>query len=136
MTRRRLNRKPNHRGGVATAELVVCLPVLVLLVFGSIEASSLIFLRQSINVAAYEGIRETVRAGSDGANGIARAENILNARNVEGFQIAFPEGDGSDSERGELVAITVSANSNVNSPLAGSFIPNRLVTTRVVMVKE
>ena len=53
-----------HRGerrGVAAVEFAVCLPVIILLVFGAIEASSFIFLKQSLNVAAYEGIRESIR---------------------------------------------------------------------------
>ena len=53
------------RRGVAAVELAVCLPVIILLVFGAIEASSFIFLKQSLNVAAYEGIRESIRISSN-----------------------------------------------------------------------
>ena len=57
----------SNRRGIAAVELAVCLPVIVLLVFGSIEASSFIFLKQSLNVSAYEGIREAIRVGSNNA---------------------------------------------------------------------
>ena len=67
MTIQHLARKTNHavaprvnRRAVATVELAVCLPVLALLVLGSIEAASFIFLKQTLQVAAYEG---SVRAG-------------------------------------------------------------------------
>ena len=60
--------------GMAAVEFAVCLPVLVLLVFGAIEASSFIFLKQALTVAAYEGVRETVRIGSNNANGVDRAQ--------------------------------------------------------------
>ena len=43
------------RRAVAAVEFAVCLPVIIMLVFGAIEASSFIFLKQSLNVAAYEG---------------------------------------------------------------------------------
>ncbi|TWT55143.1 TadE-like protein [Rubripirellula amarantea] len=132
----RSRRKQTNRRGVATVELAVCLPVLVLLVFGAIEASSFIFLKQSLNVAAYEGVREAVRVGSSNGNGQNRAENILNARSVNDFNVAFLNGDVSAIDRGEDVVIEVSAPTNSNSPLVGQFIPNRTLTARVVMVKE
>lgn len=117
-------------------ELAVCLPVLVILVFGSIEASSFIFLKQSLNAAAYEGIREAVRVDSSNAAAINRVNNILESRRVEGFSIQFPEGNVDDKERGEAFSIEVSAPTEPNSPLGGRFIPNRNLTARVVMVKE
>lgn len=125
-----------NRRGVAAVEFAVCLPVLVLLVFGSIEASSFIFLKQSLNVAAYEGIREAVRLDGDNASGDARAINILNSRGVNDFSVSFPSGETSTLPRGRDVVIEVSAPTISNSPLAGQFIPNRIVTARVVMLKE
>ena len=131
------NRKtPTQRRGVATVELAVCLPVLVLLVFGAIEASSFIFLKQSLNVAAYEGVREAVRVGSSNGNGENRAQNILDARNVNDFSIVFVSGNVANIDRGAEVVVEVSAPTSTNSPLAGQFVPNRTLTARVVMVKE
>jgi hypothetical protein len=124
------------RRGVAAVEFAVCLPVIVLLVFGSIEASSFIFLKQSLNVAAYEGIRESIRVGSSNADGIDRAENILNSRNVRDFQITFPVRSATGAPRGEEIVIEVSAPTETNSPLAGQWVSNRVLTARVVMVKE
>lgn len=124
------------RRGVAAAELAVCLPVLALLVFGAIEASSFIFLKQSLNVAAYEGIREAVRIGSDNNRGLERAENILNARSVNDFQIDFPNGETALADRGDTIVIEVSAPTATNSPLAGQWLNNQTLTARLVMVKE
>jgi Flp pilus assembly protein TadG len=126
----------DSRRGVAAVEFAVCLPVLVLLVFGAIEASSFIFLKQSLNVAAYEGIRETVRVGSNNANGLDRAQNILTARTVNDFSIAFPNGEASAADRGAEIVIEVSAPTATNSPLAGQWLANRTLTARLVMVKE
>jgi hypothetical protein len=128
-------RIPNRRG-VAAVEFAVCLPVIVLLVFGSIEASSFIFLKQSLNVAAYEGIRESIRVGSANTDGVDRAQNILVSRNVRDFQISFPNGDSGSAARGDEIVIEVSAPTQTNSPLAGQFVTNRMLTARVVMVKE
>ncbi|TWU44527.1 TadE-like protein [Rubripirellula tenax] len=131
--RRRFSTK---RRGVAAVEFAVCLPVLVLLVFGSIEAASFIFLKQSLNVAAYEAIRESIRVGSDNAAGENRAINILSARNVNDFVVSFPNGEALDADRGDEVVVEVSAPTSTNSPLAGQFVANRVLTARIVMVKE
>jgi hypothetical protein len=125
-----------RRRGVAAVEFGVCLPVIVLLVFGAIEASSFIFLKQTLGVAGYETIREAIKDDATNATAIARGQAILVSRQVNDFQISFPSGDVSSIERGDLVVCEVSAPTVSNSPLAGEFVPNRLLTTRVVMVKE
>lgn len=139
MNRTRIRRSPqrkHRRRGVAAVEFAVCLPVIILLVFGAIEASSFIFLKQSLNVAAYEGIRESIRTGSANADGINRAQNILSSRNVRGFDVRFPLGEAGESNRGDEIVIEVTAPTAPNSPLAGQFVMNRILTARVVMVKE
>ena len=128
--------RKRQRRGVAAVEFAVCLPVIILLVFGAIEASSFVFLKQSLNAAAYEGMREAIRDGSSNADAVDRAQNILNARNVRDFQIRFPQGDAESAARGSELVIEVSAPTQTNSPLAGQFVTNRNLTARVVMVKE
>jgi Flp pilus assembly protein TadG len=122
--------------GVATVELAICLPVLVLLVFGSIEAASFIFLKQSLHVAAYEGIREGIRVGSTDAEAIGRSNAILNSRFVRDSTVRFPSGSIANATRGQQIVIEVSAPTRTNSPLAGQWVPNRTLTTRLVMLKE
>ena len=131
----RRRRRAGNRKAVAAVEFAVCLPVLVLLVFGSIEASSFIFLKQSLSVASYEGAREAAKSNSTDADAVARAEAILNSRGVNDFEVRFPEGvDGV--ERGKQIVCEVTAPTRTNSPLAGDFVANRNLTTRVVMLKE
>ena len=130
------NTQRSNRRGVAAVEFAVCLPVIILLVFGAIEAASFIFLKQSLNVAAYEGIRESIRIDSNNAIGANRVQNILNSRNVQDFNIAFPNGESAEASRGDEIVIQVSAPTATNSPLAGQFVTNQVLTARVVMVKE
>jgi hypothetical protein len=130
------NQLSQRRRGVAAVEFAVCLPVIFLLVFGSIEASSFIFLKQSLHVAAYEGAREAIRIGSGNTQASDCVQNLLGSRNVVDFQVNFPNGESGDAARGDEVVIEVSAPTSTNSPLAGQFVTNRLLTARVVMVKE
>ena len=138
-----INRKPmlgnagrgRARTGSAAVEFAVCLPVIVLLVFGSIEASSFIFLKQSLSVACYESIREAAKTGTSEADALSRAQTILESRGVRDFEIQFPQGV-TGLARGQQVICEVSAPTRTNSPLAGEFITNRVLTARVVMLKE
>ncbi|MDV6033337.1 MAG: pilus assembly protein [Phycisphaera sp. RhM] len=123
------------RDGVAAVEFAVCLPVIVLLVFGSIEASSFIFLKQSLSVACYEAAREASQSGSTEAEADSRALAILESRRVNDFEIRFPTGV-DELQRGEQVVCEISAPTRTNSPIAGEFVTNRTLVARVVMLKE
>lgn len=132
----KLSRRRRKRRGLAAVEFTICLPVLALLVFGSIEATAFIFLKQSLNVAAYEGARTGCRTASTQAETLARARAILDSRDIRGATINFVTGDVASVQRGDPIIIEVAAPTNVNSPLAGQWIANRTLTSRVFMLKE
>ncbi|MCP4889518.1 MAG: pilus assembly protein [Planctomycetaceae bacterium] len=121
---------------MAAVEMAVCLPVIILLVFGTIEASGLIFLKQALNVAAYEGVRETIRVGSSNADGAEIAMSILSSRKIKDVQIRFPNGEAAQAKRGDEIVMEVSVCKASNSQLLGHLGTNQLLTTRVVMLKE
>ena len=132
--RRPLRRRA--RTAVAAVEFAVCMPIITLLVLGSIEATSMIFLRQSLQTAAYEATRSACQANGSDAAARASAQAILDSRLIRNYQITFPLGNAGQRERGELVAVQVTADSRTNSPLAGRFLGDRPITVRTVMVKE
>ncbi|MFG0265013.1 MAG: TadE/TadG family type IV pilus assembly protein [Rhodopirellula sp. JB055] len=129
-------RTRGSRSGVATVEFAVCLPILILLVFGSIEASSMIFLKQSLNVAAYESTREAIRDGRSNADAEARARAVLDSRGIVGYQITFPNGEALDAARASEIVTSVTASSATNSPLLGRFLTDRQLTVNTVMLKQ
>ncbi|HBJ35885.1 MAG TPA: hypothetical protein DDZ51_14275 [Planctomycetaceae bacterium] len=131
-----LSRRGRKRRGLAAVEFAICLPVLALLVFGSIEATAFIFLKQSLHVAAYEGVRSGSRITGSQAEATARIRAILDSRDVRGATVNFITGDVASVQRGGPVIIEVAAPTNVNSPLAGQWIANRTLTSRVFMLKE
>jgi Flp pilus assembly protein TadG len=124
------------RHGAAVVEFAVCLPVIVLLILGSIEATSAIFLRQALTTSAYEGIREAARTGATTAQATNRAQNVLTSRNVRGSTIQFSPTDVGAAPRGEIISIEVAARFSTNSPFMGNVIADRTTTVRTVMVKE
>ncbi len=81
------NRRLHARQGVAAVELAFVLPVLLVLVFGTIEICQRIFLRQSLVIAAYEGARLAARRNTTNTQVIDRCNTILDQRNVRGGSV-------------------------------------------------
>jgi Flp pilus assembly protein TadG len=134
--RDRFHAKTTARCGAAVVEFAVCLPLIMLLILGSIEASSSIALKHGLTTAAYEGIREAVKSASTAQDARDRAQAIIDARRIRGSTITFIPSDLSTARRGERVAVEVAAPLKQNSPFIGKVIANRTATARVVMVKE
>ena len=129
-----------HRGlkrtGAAVVEFAVCLPIIVLIVFGGIEAASLLFLRQTLVQASYEGIKSGVKVNGTAARAEASATAVCNGRGLTNFVITINPSDLSVAERGDLVEITVSAPGDENSVFPFGPFAGRNVVATAVMVKE
>ena len=134
----RCYRRPRNgsRRGVAAAELAVCLPVLVLLVLGMIEACTMIFLKQSLTVAAYEGVRTALAPHAVAANVRTTCNRILDDRRVEGGSITVEPANFELLPAGEYVRITVTAPAEGNSIIPPSFFRGRTLSASATMMKE
>lgn len=112
---RNANPNENHkRRGTAVVEVAVCLPVLLTVTLLLIEFSNLIFVRQTLKVASYEGIRVAIKQGSEIEDVRAVCENILNLRQVIAYDITVTPDTFSAMERGELVTVTIEINKEKN----------------------
>jgi Flp pilus assembly protein TadG len=100
------------RRGTAVTEMAVLLPLMVILVYGSIELANVVFLKQSITIAAYEGGRVASRAGATEAQATARVAEIMNVRDIPEFQLAFNPPVTTTTQRGTTIEITVTAPNN------------------------
>jgi Flp pilus assembly protein TadG len=54
---RQFTRTRKSRQAAATVELAICLPVVLTIAFGTIDICSVLFLKESLTIAAYEGAR-------------------------------------------------------------------------------
>jgi hypothetical protein len=136
-----LRKHSNHqtevpRNGAALVEFAVCLPVLMIMILGSMEASSAVFVKQALTTSAYEGIREAMRRGSTTSVSTARAQEVLTARRIRNSTIRFTPSSVESAARGSNIIIEVSAPYATNSPFFGNVIPDRITSVRTVMVKE
>jgi Flp pilus assembly protein TadG len=58
-------RRAGLRTGAAALEAAISVPLIVTIIFGAIELSNAIFLRQSLNMAAYEAAKVVTRPGTN-----------------------------------------------------------------------
>jgi hypothetical protein len=128
--------KRRRRKGVAAAEAAICLPLLVILTFASIEACDAIFLSHSLNVACYETIRVAVKPKSENTDADAMASNTLADQHVNNATVTYDPPDISNVDRGQPITISISAPVASNSILPSWFFTGRTLGARVTMVKE
>jgi len=124
------------RRGVAASELAVCLPVIVLLVLAMIEACTMIFLKQSLTIASYEGVRMSLAQDADDADVQAAASGVLRDRRVQGARVTIRPADITRVAPGEYIEVTVTAPTDPNSVIPGSFLRGRTLSATAVMMKE
>lgn len=134
--RSRMKRPQRRRSGSACVEAAACLPVLFLMVLGTVEVTSMIFLKQTLAATAYETCRAAIRTSGTTADARAAGNAILNSRLVKNASIVINPGSVETTARGDLVRVTVSAPANTNSVLEGRFVSVGNLSSTVVMVKE
>ena len=125
-----------RRRGAALVELAVCLPVLVLIVFGAIESASMIFLKQTLVQTAYESIKVAARNNSSNAQADAAAQQVLAGRNLNDVQVRFEPNDVANAARGTVIRVIVEAPAGTNSPISFGFFRGRRVQVQAAMMKE
>lgn len=124
------------RRGVAATEFAVCLPIIVLLVLATIEACSMVFLRQSLTVAAYEGVRTAIVEGATPTMVLAKCDQILKDRRVQGANVVVKPSDIAALKPGEYVDVTVTAPCGPNSIVPNTFYRGRSLSATASMMIE
>ena len=116
----RRDSRSRTRTGAAAVEFAVCLPLLITIVFGSIEASNLIHVQHALKTAAYEAART---AGKDPEITPAQIESlagsVLAVYRVEGGRVDITPTDITAVSTGSQVTVTVSAPLAVNRVISG-----------------
>jgi Flp pilus assembly protein TadG len=130
------NRRSTRRRGVAASELAVCLPVMVLLVLATIETCTMIFLKQSLTVAAYESVRCSLQPGAVASDVQTTCDGVLTDRRINGGKLTISPANFTQLTPGQYVQITVSAPADKNSVIPGSFFKGKTLSATATMMKE
>jgi Flp pilus assembly protein TadG len=124
------------RRGVATVELATVLPLFVLIVLGTIEACSMLYLTQSLHIAAYEATRVSLIPKSTSTQVHDAAQQILQDRKVSDAVITIQPANYSALSMGAHIQVVITAPADSNNPIAGIFFLGKTMTGSCTMMKE
>lgn len=135
----RLNRTPQTgrecRRGVALVEFAIFMPLMAMLVFGAIETSNMVYLRQGLKSAAYEVARSVTRQDGVQADAEVRGYQALDARDVVGATITITPPVDEETEPGTIIDVTVSAPADANADGPQWFFQGQVLRTSVKMAR-
>jgi Flp pilus assembly protein TadG len=123
------------RYGTAATEMAVAMPLLITLVFGSIEIANAVFLRQSLSMAAYEAAKVITRPGSNEVLARYRCDEVLAVRKVTAYTLSFSPTVTTATPRGTQVTVTLTATASNLSYGPVQFMAGKMMTSTVVMVR-
>lgn len=124
-----------QRTAAAVVEFAITLPVVTILVFGSIEIANGIFLKQAVSEAAYEGARAAARPSGTQASAQARIREVLASRGINNETITITPNPNS-AARGTKLTLTVSIPpSEISSVSPLQYLQGKTFTKSVAMVR-
>lgn len=124
-----------YRHGVAVVELAICLPIIVVILLGTIEACRMIQVKQDLAVVAYEGARVGILPGSTAAVVNFQCDLLMQDRGINGYTINLSN-DPATMDRGDRFTVTVNAGCSENSLVGAIFYEGKTLTESMVMRAE
>lgn len=115
---RKLRRRGSRRG-IAVVEFAVCLPILMAMVMGVIEASNAVFLQQGLTSAAYEAANVASAIGGTSTDATTRANAVLAALGIKNSTVSISPTVTTATPIGTTIVVTVSAPFASNSLVFG-----------------
>lgn len=138
--KRKPRRQRNDRQGAAVVEAAFCIPVVVILMLGTLEICSGIYLSESLTISAFEATRAGVRRRSTADDVRDRAEEVLADRGVtlggNPDGIVIEPSDFSSLQALDPIKVTITAPTSGNSLYIFDTFYNRTVKVSVSMVRE
>jgi len=134
-------RKMNERRGGAVVETAFCIPVVIILMMGTLEVCSGIYLYESCKVAGFEGVRLGIRRSGTAEEVLYRTNEVLAARGVKipnggGYGVTIEPNNFSNLNALDPITVTVSVPTQGNSIFLFDTFANRTIRASVTMVRE
>jgi hypothetical protein len=124
------------RRGVAVVELAIVLPVILIMVLGTIEVCQRVFLRQTATIVAYEGARLASRRSTTRSDVLIRCDELLSERRCVGGTVTVTPENLIDVETGQIVTINVAIPWAGNAPTRFVLVDNAIVQVEAHMLRE
>lgn len=129
-------RSSRHRTGAAAVELAVCLPVIVVLVFGALEGANVMFCRQAMVQAAYESCKHASRPDGTTSQADTLAREVLRARRINSANIAITPGNVATAAPGQEVRVQITVSTNQRTFTGLGLFSGRTIDVSATMQKE
>ncbi len=123
-----------HRHGVVSVEVALCLPILFLFTFFTFEFSRVTFLRRAMDEAAYEAAREVKVPGATAAEAIAKVDEILATVGAGTYTVTVTPTTITNNTDHVTVSITAPIQNNI--VLTSQFFKNRSLTASAKLKTE
>ena len=91
------------------------LPIMVLILLGTIECTSMIFLQQSLEIVCYETVRTAARPQSFSADAQARATEIIADRSLNNCTVTINPPEVNGMTQGAAITVTATAGTSQNA---------------------
>jgi Flp pilus assembly protein TadG len=126
------------RSGVATIEAAFCLPVIIILMFGTLEICSGYYLKESLEIAAYEGARFGARQNTEPQDVRDYVTQILADRNVTvtDSDITITPATFGNQRVLDPLTVSVSCSATGNSMFVFQILADRTLTGEVTYAFE
>ena len=140
--RRAIFGRCRDRRGAATVELAVCMPILLTVGLGMIEATNVVFIQARLQEVAYESARLATRPttaaakAASSADVTAYAQTLLSQLGVNGATVTVTPSSLSNLLPQTLVTVSISAPWNQNSATSFVLKNTPTLTTSATLVVE
>lgn len=133
--RPRFIRQRSARKGAALVEFAVTLPIILLVVFATIEICTCYGLQQSLKVAAYQGCRVGLSAESTQDIVERQTRFVLDARGIKSYVISI-SADPTTLSTNDFLTVQVNAPTGSNLTLTNWVVGDRDMSASVSMMTE
>lgn len=132
-----MNRRSFNREGVAVTECALVAPIIIAFMLFTIEICTMLFLKETVTIAAYEGARVGIQRGNTNAMVEFRIREVLEERGITlgNNLVQFSSPGFDDALELEHVTTLVSVPAEGNLPF-GWFYLGDTITGQVVLRKE
>ena len=137
-----ITRVTTDRTGVAAVELAFCLPIILLMTFGTLDVCDGIFLQQKTEIAAHEGARNAIGQAATVESVRDAVQFYLDERELEFDDIVETVAVSEDPQDVAIlqpitVTVTLDLESNRRLPFAPfQFLNGPTINAQVTMYKE
>ncbi len=130
------DRRTHSRRAAAVTELAVCLPLVILMIFASLEGANMLFVRQAAVQAAYETVKAAAKPNGTRLTAEAIGRQVLTARRLTPQALTLDPLDVESAAEGAPIQVTVQVNGASRSILGFGPFHGLVIEAQATMFKE